>query len=61
MATGILPAAQICGYDEIGKHAGFRCCHLSEVFPTNQVKAGMACFYRCGSSATLRLGHPLPE
>ena len=32
MATGILPAAQICGYDEIGKHAGFRCCHLSERF-----------------------------
>ena len=25
------------------------------------IKAGMACFYRCGSSATLRLGYPLPE
>ena len=55
---GFLPE---CGHDGIGRHARFRCCHLSEEFPTNQVKAGLACFYRRGSSATLRLGYPLPE
>ena len=30
-AAGIA-AVHICGYDEIGKHAGFRCCHLSDGF-----------------------------
>ena len=30
-------------------------------FAINQVKAGSSCFYRRGSSATLRLGHPLSE
>lgn len=33
--SGEVSAAHICGYDEIGKHAGFRCCHLSEEFPIN--------------------------
>ena len=55
-ATGRTPAAHICGYGGIGRRAGFRCCHLSEEFPINQAKAGLACFYRRGSSATLRLG-----
>lgn len=51
----------ICACGEIGIHDGFRCCHLSEEFFINQVKAGVACFYGCGSSATLRLGYPLLE
>ena len=38
-----------------------RCCHLSEEFFINHVKAGVACFYRYGSSETLRLGQPLSE
>ena len=36
-------------------------CCLSAESIGNRIKTGMACFYRRGSSATLRLGHPLFE
>ena len=51
----------ICGHDGIGRHARFRWCHHSEGFFVNQVKAGLTCFYRRGSSVTLRLGYPIAE
>ena len=54
----------ICGHDGIGRHARFRCCHLGERFfrgsspRTFFGKSRLACFYKRGSSVTLRHGFP---
>ena len=63
IATGS-PAAHICGYGGIGRLGGFRCCHLGERFfrgsspRTFFGKSRLACFYKRGSSVTLRHGFP---
>ena len=63
IATGS-PAAHIRGHDGIGRHARFRCCHLGERFfrgsspRTFFGKSRLACFYKRGSSVTLRHGFP---
>ena len=63
IAAGI-PAAHICGYGGNGRLGGFRCCHLGERFfrgsspRTFFGKSRLACFYKRGSSVTLRHGFP---
>ena len=58
------PAAPICARGGIGRHDGFRCCHLGERFfrgsspRTFFGKSRLACFYKRGSSVTLRHGFP---
>ena len=58
------PAAHICGYGGNGRLGGFRCCHLGERFfrgsspRTFFGKSRLACFYKRGSSVTLRHGFP---
>lgn len=54
----------ICGYGGTGRLEGFRCCHLGERFfrgsspRTFFGKSRLACFYKRGSSVTLRHGFP---
>ena len=56
--------AHICGYGGNGRLGGFRCCHLGERFfrgsspRTFFGKSRLACFYKRGSSVTLRHGFP---
>ena len=58
------PAVPICARGGIGRHDGFRCCHLGERFfrgsspRTFFGKSRLACFYKRGSSVTLRHGFP---
>ena len=61
IATGS-SAAHICGRGGTGRLDGFRCCHLGERFLCHSLprtffgKSRLACFYKRGSSVTLRLG-----
>ena len=54
----------ICGHGGTGRLEGFRCCHLGERFfrgsspRTFFGKSRLACFYKRGSSVTLRHGFP---
>ena len=54
----------VCARGGIGRHDGFRCCHLGERFfrgsspRTFFGKSRLACFYKRGSSVTLRHGFP---
>ena len=63
IATGF-SVTHICGRGGIGRLDGFRCCHLGERFfrgsspRTFFGKSRLACFYKRGSSVTLRHGFP---